>query len=143
MLRAPWFGAGRCCRPGSRRLTRSFYSQTPLSCNVPQTHAVVPPGTIPPSATLNPAPLNLRSGHIPSQSDFSVLPGYVSLVGAPMGPFVGPIGAKTAQNAPKGPASGPLRAPYHPLIATKGCLCVGRESHTHIEDFSGKERWRG
>ena len=71
MLRASWFGAGRHCRPDARRLTRSFYSPTPSPCNVPQTHAVVPSGTHPPSVPLTPAPLNLRSGHTPFPSYLS------------------------------------------------------------------------
>ena len=68
MLRASWFGAGRHCRPGARRLTQSFYSPPASSCNVLQTHAVVPSGTHPPSVPLVPAPLNLRSGHTPFPS---------------------------------------------------------------------------
>ena len=68
VLRASWFGAGRHCRPGARRLTQSFYSPPASSCNVLQTHAVVPSGTHPPSVPLVPAPLNLRSGHTPFPS---------------------------------------------------------------------------
>ena len=129
------FQAGRACsglhdsgRGGAvvrrpRRLTRSFCGAF-CHRNVPQTHAVVPSGTTPPSAPLTPAPHNLRPGHarpassilireepILGVSQFFPFPDIgFSGAGAPMGPWVGPVGSKTPLNAPKGPHPGPISA---------------------------------
>ncbi len=48
--------------------------------------------------------------HLPGPY-FSVTSDRISLTGAPMGPRIGPVGAKTPLNDPMGPCSGPISAP--------------------------------